>query len=212
LPTRSAAQRTLYVRRRAASEDVVSLLNIAQSDSDAWVRKSAVDALARLKPESAIDVLLEIMAVDPVSDVRWSAAAALGAIGNDRGAPGLIAALRDEDHRVRLVAARALGDLGSTVAVPALIHSLDDSSRLVRGRVASVLGDLCDRRSSPALRLALQDPYPNVRWFAAYALAAIDGPEAIAVLRQARRRERRLLAWCFISRAIGQARARGTPK
>ena len=64
---------------------------------------------------------------DESREVRWSAAYALGAIGEAAGVPSLLALLADPgtEGGLRLVAVKALGKIGAADAAPALIDALN---------------------------------------------------------------------------------------
>ena len=63
---------------------------------------------------------------DEDGSVRYSAAQALGEIGDARAVESLLARLEDEDWIMRYLAARALGQLGDAWAVEPLLARLED--------------------------------------------------------------------------------------
>ena len=71
------------------------------------------------------------------SDVRMTAAGALGSIGTKDAVSALIRALQDEHVDVRVLAAGALGSIRSEDAVPALIQAFQNHHNvMVRHREA----------------------------------------------------------------------------
>lgn len=103
----------------------------AVADKDPHVRRTAINALVRIRPKTrqAIDVLAKAL-TDEVTGVRNEAAWALGEFGPAAGSavPALIRALRDKDKFIRLGAARSLGKIGTAAgkAIPALKELLRD--------------------------------------------------------------------------------------
>lgn len=120
------------------------------------------------KKEEKKDKVEELIAQlkDKDKEVRYTAAEALGKIGDKRAVPALIEALKDKDENVRWKSAYALGDLGDKKAVPPLIETLKNKGEewLVRDAAAGVLGcELGDKRAIPALIEALKDESKEVR-------------------------------------------------
>jgi len=105
--------------------------------------------------------------------VRTLAVRDLVKAGNP-AAPGLIAALGDENPHVRYLSAMALGILRSASAVPALENSLrEDKDSTVRSQAAIALGQIGEKPSLAAVRAAKADPDRDVQHqaeLAAYAL------------------------------------------
>ncbi len=95
--------------------------------------------------EEAIDALVALLK-DKKSDVRDSAADALGKLGNSSQTvlDALVALLKDEDSWVRWRAADDLGNLGnsSQTVLDALVALLKDEYSGVRRRAALALGNL----------------------------------------------------------------------
>ena len=93
--------------------------------------------------------------------VREAAARSLGLLGSaaEPAIPNLVAALRDEEGRVRWEAAEALGRIGGTTAVPALTNCLHDPDIPARQSAAFALGQIGPeaQEAVPALARALQD-------------------------------------------------------
>lgn len=82
-------------------------LVVALKDKDELVRKQAVLALGRIKHTDAIDPLIEMLA-DKDWFTRLTAAAALEAIGDDRGREAIKPLTKDSDMVVRMRVERIL--------------------------------------------------------------------------------------------------------
>lgn len=136
---RALADPVPAVRRRAcelaASRPAVSLL-AALDDADPTVVEVAAwacgEQVAHAEPEDAVvERLVELTtaADDPL--VREAGAAALGAIGDDRGLPAILAACRDKPH-VRRRAVLALAPFDGPEVEAALDRALEDRDWQVR--------------------------------------------------------------------------------
>ena len=123
----------------------------------------------------AVEPLIGLLR-DNDPEVRWSAAQALGKIGDVRAVEPLIRLLGDSDTNVRSSAAPALGLLGDVRAVEPLIGLLGDSDTNVRWSVVLALGLLGDVRAVEPLIRLLGDSEPKVRLSTALALAKIGQP------------------------------------
>ena len=142
---------------------------------DAAARPAAATGLAAAGA-AAVD-LLDAALEDERSEVRRTAAAALGEIGPGAtdAAVGLEARLADDDGEVRQRAARSLGLVGACGSVPGLEDALQDRDEHVREHAAEALGLLTrgtDRAVAP-LAGALHDSARYVRGAAAEALRFI---------------------------------------
>lgn len=112
-------------------------LRLRISDRDIRVRREIVSSLEKIGGEDAID-LLGMMAEDHAREIRETAIAAIGVIGNAETAPMLIdLGRRSPVDLVRIVA--VLGKLGGTESASFLTRLLEDDSELTSlaaGRVA----------------------------------------------------------------------------
>ena len=93
-------------------------------------------------PRDAVVARLSALLQDPVSDVRRTAAEALGKLGSPVAVPALTDALKDKDPRVREAAALALGRVGAKESSAALVAGLDDPVTGVSEASAVALGEL----------------------------------------------------------------------
>jgi HEAT repeat protein len=119
------------VRALAAvgTDAAIRLLITALEDVDADVRACAVVALAKLKPEEAIEPLVARLS-DRSAYVGRLTADGLAQFGQP-AVNALIGALEDGDTAARAGAARALTAIQPEEAIPALYRALDDPSALV---------------------------------------------------------------------------------
>ncbi len=161
------------------------------------LRKAAVDALGEIGDGKAVDPLVielknprksfqqsVVVALGKISDPRAmehlipalkdtdlhkSAAMALGACGKSDLKP-LIAALKDDDWRVRSYAAEILGQINNPQAVKPLVNTLDDPANVVRVPVIKALGAIGDGHAIEPLIPFLKDVDNNIRSSASEAL------------------------------------------
>jgi HEAT repeat protein/beta-lactamase regulating signal transducer with metallopeptidase domain len=168
--------------RKPVSPAVVQALTEALKDSDAEVRKSAMQALARFRVPAAYDAFVAGLK-DSDAEVRQQAAFALSQLRDGRATDPLMGALKDSDAEVRQQAAFALSQLRDPRAVPALTSALkDDQSDEVREQALFALSQIRDPSAVPALIGALSDPKANVRQQAAFALSQIGDEKAVPAL------------------------------
>ncbi|HEX2906611.1 MAG TPA: HEAT repeat domain-containing protein [Phototrophicaceae bacterium] len=159
-------------QERAAVPGLLDALH----DEDVRLRTAAVKALGDIGDASAVPELLLIMNHDADGNIRWQASGALSKIG-EAAVPGLAAALKDEDWKVRRSAAEALSGMREPVAVPALIDAMTDRNDVVRQAVASALESM-GAMAVPTLIEKLMSRDVNVARTAAELLPRINTPEA----------------------------------
>ena len=152
--------------------------------SDSFLSERAMNVLVLIQPDSIIDLLIGDLR-DKSSDVRWSAAEALGNIKSENAVPPLIKALKDEDSDVRGSAAYALGNIGSEKAVDSLVEALKDESSDVQWKTAYALGNIGSEKAVDSLVEALKDESSDVQWKTAYALGNIGSEKAVDSLVEA---------------------------
>lgn len=116
---RLRAMQTLAKLQEPRGADV--LVEALATDTDEQIHWAAAHALVEIGP-AAVPALLEA-ARAPRTHLRWHAVRALGQIGDVYAAPGVAAALTDEDYGVRWAAADVLGHMGAR-AVPAILGVL----------------------------------------------------------------------------------------
>jgi HEAT repeat protein len=125
--------------------------------------------------------------------IRAVAARALGDLRASEAVPDLIALLDDEDANVRVAAETSLGKIGGDEAIAALERALSDPDRAVERVALYWLGQLGAQSALVAARTRLDRPDWLMRQIAATVLGDHGTRDDIALLEQARRREKRFL-------------------
>jgi len=87
---------------------------------------------------------------------RFTAAFALGKIGDERAVEPLIATLADKNYHVRIQALGALGEIGGERAIEGLATALEDEELIVRHCATVALGRTGDVRAIEPLKKALK--------------------------------------------------------
>ena len=183
--------------------EAVALLIATLNRKNRSLRLGAIGALAQIGDPVAVPALAGMM-LDPVSEVRWQAAIALGSMNSNDAIPPLIHGLEDTDKYVRYGSAISLARIGyqpadetgwawyhaamqdwdrlkgsGTAALDPLGTLLRDTDSSVRLRAVQILGDIGDRSSGPAVIRMLADPDRQVRWEAALASRKCGVPPLI---------------------------------
>jgi HEAT repeat protein len=184
---RAAAAAILGRRTRITATEQRDLELLVESDGDARVRSVALAALVHAAPHRRAARAWRIAANDTDSNVRRRAAELAPVLGATLSARSLLALLGDHEPLVAEAAAFALGEHPN--ATPRVISMLgraatahDDA--LVREAAVAALGAIGDPSALPMV-LAACDDKPAVRRRAVLALAAFDGEQVEARLRQA---------------------------
>lgn len=122
------------------SEPVARVALRLMASADSNVRLEAVEALAGLDSEAAVDMLaMAVFDEDPM--VRDSAVDALADIRTDAAALALVPALTAGDPNLREAAVDALADIGNLTAYGLLQQALADESQTVRAAAAEYLAE-----------------------------------------------------------------------
>ncbi|HBE19660.1 MAG TPA: hypothetical protein DDW51_19115, partial [Cyanobacteria bacterium UBA11367] len=116
-----------------------------------------IQLLEITKSEGAIPELVRAFN-HPDSDVRRSAAEALGKIGSDTAIPELVRAFKDPDSSVRISAADALGKIGSDTPIAELVRAFKDPDSDVGRSAVDALGKIGSDTAITELVKALNDP------------------------------------------------------
>ena len=184
-------------------------------DPSPEVRRSAVNALARLapvagetvagiaaslaeadRPEKRLDGTkllaalgdhdrLSLMAKDPDPAVRRTAVACLGNLRNQASITHLSLALTDEEPDVRVAAATALGQIGGRSALNTLVMVLGDQHAWVQVAALKSIGRLADTAAIPAIANLVAGSEGVVLITALETLTDIAGAQAIPSLVKA---------------------------
>jgi hypothetical protein len=122
---------------------VNELWSLYKTAEFATLREKAIGVLALIKPDNIIDSLINDLAAKE-SEVRESAASALGSIGSEKAVEPLITALStDKESGVRWSAAFALGSIGSEKAVEPLITALSTDNEFPVSFYANLAREGC---------------------------------------------------------------------
>lgn len=172
-------------------EAVPLLVKLLKDKNAPWLRRAAIHPLVALHKHSFTELVKLLGEKDDF--VRWSAAFALGIIGDEKAIKPLVKLLNDKDDLVRAEAAFSLSRIGKS-AVPLLIEKLKDKDGEIRALAAEALGYTKDRRAVAALLGALKDDKEVVvRAMAAQALGDLKlkeaSPALIEVLKDRKERE-----------------------
>jgi HEAT repeat protein len=170
-------------------EKILTCFGETTIEQHVWAKLQAqgerIDRFQLLKFQAALgqeaEAIASILSLlgDPESNVRDSAASALGQLGNSSGevVSALLSLLGDPESNVRGSAASALGQLGNSSGevVSALLPLLGTQESYVRYSAASALGQLGNSSGEvvSALLPLLGDPESYVRGSAASALGQL---------------------------------------
>ena len=153
------------------------------------VRKTAITALGKYKDRRSIDALIKVLQDESeYKSIRAEAAAALGALLDERASAPLLAALDDKNAEVREKAAGALGAIKDAKAVGKLTSLVQDRLEHTAVRAASVaaLGAIGDNSVESQLFYVLRTETGNTRNNAISALGKLKStnavPELISIL------------------------------
>ena len=150
--------------------------------------QSLAASIGRESDPAAMEIAAGTLVValkDPDSNVRRSAARALGALGDLRTVEPLLRALESRGIRARSGAALALGELGDIRAVEPLLTALEDSHSEVRDSALNALRALGDIRAVEPLLGALEGRGIYARSGAALALGELADTRAVEPLLRA---------------------------
>lgn len=187
-----AATYALGLTEDPANAPFLRSLAVAPGQKDYALRALLVLGLGRVGDRAANPILIEAVQNDSESQVRRTAAIALGVIADAADLDVLKAlekaATQDPDPMVQNLSDIALGHMARRGAAPAADRlrarfRTETSSR--RGFVALALGIAQDAAALPLLRAQLKEGSHSLQGAAAVALALIGSPEAIPDLRRA---------------------------
>lgn len=123
---------------------VIPHLEARLTDGDAFVRRTALEALGGLNAVEAIPAIILVLN-DRDESTRCQAALVLGCMQADSAVTPLIAILQNDEYSVaRQMAANALGEIGNESAICPLADSLQDENALVRVASLAALRQIRD--------------------------------------------------------------------
>jgi HEAT repeat protein len=155
------------------SEQAISpLKTILQNQSKKDLHALTINVLAEIGGCQVTSTLLQ--ALESLnSQVRCSAALALGDLRIEEAVLPFLRLMNDSDECLRAIAASSLGLIGDNRAVGLLIEALNDRAETVRTIAASSLGYLGDSRAIAPLEKTLGDKSKTVRKQALVALSKL---------------------------------------
>lgn len=123
-------------------------LDTYQNSKDPWVRKVALQQIVeQLSPDERTPFLSYVLDRDESNDVRAAAARAIGELGDPRGVPQLVAALRkvtDEGLPLAMAAADALAKIDDPSVIRYLRIAMTDNDDLLRNGAMEALARIAD--------------------------------------------------------------------
>lgn len=132
-------KRLTAVQEIGTSEDAVSFLIKALTDTQPQVRRLAAAALGASGSTSAVAPLAKALLEDNSVAVRRTAGDALSDLGDASAQLAMCEALSDSNKLVRWRAARFLFDMGTEQALPSLQEAVDDPAFEVRLEVQAAI-------------------------------------------------------------------------
>ena len=154
---------------RIAHPSSVATFTARLADKDPFIRRAAVEGLARTQDASARTLLESAVSTDPSDMVRAAMEYALQRLGGNFVAR--LANSLDSDKLTPQVAGYFL-ELGPPVARELAVH-LKDPSEAIRGNTATILGAIGGAAESALLQPLLQDRSTDVRRAAERAIERI---------------------------------------
>jgi HEAT repeat protein len=167
--------------REVAPEEAVPLIKKVLYDEMLPVRSMAVFALGVKQTEECFPILVDLLANDADYDirafeplqrafyedtqwlVRFSAAVALGNLGDIRAKQVLLSALDSNEAVIQQAAIAALGEIKAVETVEKLLTFVNSDDWLIRQRLAEALGQLPAEKTIAALKFLVKDEHPQVR-------------------------------------------------
>jgi HEAT repeat protein len=142
------------------------------------------DLYEQLSPEKQMHARINLILMtwrDADMYARIAAIKALGRTKTPDVSEALQVALRDEAQEVRAAAARALGDIRGKVAVVALVSAAirENEHWSVRAAAIRAMGASGERTFLNTINLALDNEDASIRIAAIYALAQLEGMQAV---------------------------------
>lgn len=135
------------------------------------VRNDAAYHLGEKKEKSAVPALIKLLTSDKHGETKLSVIEALGKIQEGSSVNSLVAALKENDIKIKIAAIEALGQIKDPRAVQPLLNTLSDTD--TRLFAIWTLGNIGDRGAVPALTKLLGDHDQYLRYNASQALKKI---------------------------------------
>ena len=154
------------------------------------IRRRIVDVLGTIGDAEVAEQLEHLLRVDSVSEIRMSAARALGEIADPASVDSLKHAIVHDEFNVRCQAIGALGQIGDEECYNIVSPLLDDQVAEIRYHAASALGDMGNRKAITRLKDLLKDKNPLVVRGSAKALEKLGIADVDAEVKKAQRSNR----------------------
>jgi HEAT repeat protein len=188
---------------RAGGKSVEDLLLLlGAKTTDIKVRRTICWLLSRLaadrlvKDRRQVVTALRKVLSDEDPELRGLTARVLGELPGEQVFRALLGVLqKDPDPQVRAMAAYGLGSLGNRKGVEVLLGIIENRVEppVVRSHAIEALAYLRDRRAVVSLLRTLSDSSSEVRFWSAFALGEIAGPNAIPALERVAASDRGIL-------------------
>ncbi|MEB3177814.1 MAG: HEAT repeat domain-containing protein [Nostocaceae cyanobacterium] len=184
----------IHALEAIGSEEIVPGLLQVVEYSDSLMGSSAAGILGRLKFNSAIPRLIQLIEQHPNREVRSSAVYALSLIGSEEVIPGLSRAVEDSDFWVAKSALEGLGRIDSEKVTPAILTGILHPHPYVSLTAAAILRKISVKESAEELLRTetavtlllkmLESPQSSMRWHITFILWNICHEELITILRK----------------------------
>jgi HEAT repeat protein len=179
-PTRALALRALGDGGWRDAE-VAALLAAALTDTDAWVRYYACQALGKLRLDAHVESLVARFE-DAAGQVRVAAIEALSHMSGDTAFGALLTAARSDDRDLQRAALIGLGLSGRPEAASVLLANARSEDAATRLMALSALAHVDGQEVTATLSAAIRDSDESVRMTAIGLLGSRPGVEATLVL------------------------------
>jgi HEAT repeat protein len=156
-------------------------LLLALSDSDAWVRYYAVQALSRQGDRSSAEPIASLL-IDPAGHVRVAVIDALARLRGEQSLDALHEAVESGDPDVARAALVGIGIVRNPVSLPRVRRAVREGESATRLVALSALAEYDAPEVIPALREAAADPDDSVRAAAVNLLGMRPGAGATRAL------------------------------
>jgi HEAT repeat protein len=183
---------SLVALGRIDSEAAVTAIAQARGRGSPRLKATASDAYlncaARLAKQGKIDAAMtiyrQLFATNEPTLSRIGALTGMIAAQQDQAAAVAVAALNDQDPKVRQVAGPVLRSVPGPSVTKAIVEAMTGKAADVQVMLLSVLADRGDRSALPAVVKATEDAAPAIRLAALTACASLGDPSVVLLLLQ----------------------------
>jgi len=179
------AQKSLRRIGKPVVPELLAALQMALQDKNEPLIATLAEILGQIGDLRSVHILLATLNIEDDYGYLGSVAAeALQQIG-EPAVPELVAALQNENERVRRIIVHVLGQIGGALVIDALLATIQGKSESVRKEVVEALGNVRGMQAVEALLTTLKDKCIGIREEAVKALGKIKGPRAVEGLLMA---------------------------